>query len=746
MSTTNIIKFQFRRDTAQNWTDNGGVVLLAGEPGVETDTGKMKIGNGSTPWENLPYSVGVVGATGPQGETGFIGSSGPTGPSGATGPTGPSGPQGATGALMLLNTPVDGYVITATGASNTKIRVSGVKINPVTNALHVPDGSATGPSLSYISDPSTGFYKYSDANMSFYGVSSTAIGASISGTNNLTTNYQGLRIPEWKGNQYNPDTTISDAFPNLCLDSDINTGLILNSIYASLCLNNTSVFEVGPYRFTFKTPRVALPINGIMELSEDANIYGGAGYIALETIGSTAMTVDSNGLLALTKGTGGIYLTNGGTAANPSIQLADTNTGIYGSGDTVLMSTGGTEAFRANNGGVYVSNGRKFGVGLLGASTTAHIYDGTLNPILGLQNSTNAIFGIQPVGDTGIRMGEYSSGDILTRLFVAKGGNVGIRRATPSTFLEVNGDAIDTVANKPFGDYTNNGQLFISTATNPDKRLALGYSQTDDAAVIQSIQSGIGLKPLKINPSGGNVIIGQTGNFSYEKFTIWNGNLMVSNIVTGTTASRIVLGPSPSTGNYDYCSIIQSEQSTATSYYSKLSFWTHPTTGNGGEPTRAMTIDDQQRLGIGTASPAYQLELSTNSAGKPTSNTWTISSDERIKENIEDANTQTCYDIVKNLKLKRFRWKEEFMPDVADRNSVGWIAQEVETVFPKAVTKVEKYDMEDFRSLDVDQIYKTMYGALEKVIADKEVLETKVTTLESTIATLLTRIEALENK
>ena len=48
------VRFELRRDTAANWTA-GNVVLLSGEPGVETDTGRLKVGNGTTPWTSLPY-------------------------------------------------------------------------------------------------------------------------------------------------------------------------------------------------------------------------------------------------------------------------------------------------------------------------------------------------------------------------------------------------------------------------------------------------------------------------------------------------------------------------------------------------------------------------------------------------------------------------------------------------------------------------------------------------------------------
>lgn len=50
------IQIQLRRDTAANWVSNNPV-LASGEPGVETDTGKIKIGDGSTAWNSLAYAV-----------------------------------------------------------------------------------------------------------------------------------------------------------------------------------------------------------------------------------------------------------------------------------------------------------------------------------------------------------------------------------------------------------------------------------------------------------------------------------------------------------------------------------------------------------------------------------------------------------------------------------------------------------------------------------------------------------------
>lgn len=57
------VRIQIRRDTAANWV-SASTVLADGEIGFETDTGKIKIGNGSSPWSSLTYFVGnLPGAT-----------------------------------------------------------------------------------------------------------------------------------------------------------------------------------------------------------------------------------------------------------------------------------------------------------------------------------------------------------------------------------------------------------------------------------------------------------------------------------------------------------------------------------------------------------------------------------------------------------------------------------------------------------------------------------------------------------
>jgi nanoRNase/pAp phosphatase (c-di-AMP/oligoRNAs hydrolase) len=49
-------QLQVRRGTASQWTSTNPT-LAAGEFGFETDTGKFKIGNGSTAWTSLSYAT-----------------------------------------------------------------------------------------------------------------------------------------------------------------------------------------------------------------------------------------------------------------------------------------------------------------------------------------------------------------------------------------------------------------------------------------------------------------------------------------------------------------------------------------------------------------------------------------------------------------------------------------------------------------------------------------------------------------
>lgn len=181
----------------------------------------------------------------------------------------------------------------------------------------------------------------------------------------------------------------------------------------------------------------------------------------------------------------------------------------------------------------------------------------------------------------------------------------------------------------------------------------------------------------------------------------------------------------------------------------KMSFFT---SANQATPTEKMTIDQAGNVGIGDSTPSYQLELSTDSAGKPTSSTWQIASDQRLKEDIEVANYDICYNDIKALDLKYYKWKDDYIVkhDVKDYKRIGWIADDVEKIYPKAVNIVDTeidlgttyhiendeeihlgYDYpyldlgitKEMKTLNSDLILSGMFGAIKKLIEKVEILE-----------------------
>jgi len=55
------VQLQLRHDTAANWT-SVNPILAQGEIGVELATNKFKIGNGTSTWTALAYTINVTGA------------------------------------------------------------------------------------------------------------------------------------------------------------------------------------------------------------------------------------------------------------------------------------------------------------------------------------------------------------------------------------------------------------------------------------------------------------------------------------------------------------------------------------------------------------------------------------------------------------------------------------------------------------------------------------------------------------
>jgi hypothetical protein len=141
-------------------------------------------------------------------------------------------------------------------------------------------------------------------------------------------------------------------------------------------------------------------------------------------------------------------------------------------------------------------------------------------------------------------------------------------------------------------------------------------------------------------------------------------------------------------------------------------------------------------VGIGTKSPEYSLDVRGSiysSLGGYTSSAltkWSVLSDRRIKENIVKASYDKCLENVKNIELYNFNFKDNCV-NTNDRHQLGFIAQEVQQVYPKAV-EVSKMilnleeKIDDLLTLNITQIDYTLYGAVKSLIEKMENIKIKM--------------------
>ncbi len=111
---------------------------------------------------------------------------------------------------------------------------------------------------------------------------------------------------------------------------------------------------------------------------------------------------------------------------------------------------------------------------------------------------------------------------------------------------------------------------------------------------------------------------------------------------------------------------------------------------NYGAGGGALNLELQQNggnVGIATATPAFLLTLAADSAGKPNGGSWANTSDRRVKFNIEPM--QNALERLTQLRGVTFSWRNPEDHANQTGRQAGFVAQEVESVFPNWVTEVD---------------------------------------------------------
>ncbi len=130
------------------------------------------------------------------------------------------------------------------------------------------------------------------------------------------------------------------------------------------------------------------------------------------------------------------------------------------------------------------------------------------------------------------------------------------------------------------------------------------------------------------------------------------------------------------------------------------------------------------KIGIGTTSPRYKLEVN-GSAAKPGGGSWTNSSDARLKTKVEPLSGS----LDKLLKLRgvSYEWKDPEEHGNLTGKQIGMIAQEVEKVFPQWVgTDSNGYKDLTFRGFEALAV-----EAFRELKAENEMLKLKYKELEA---------------
>ena len=155
----------------------------------------------------------------------------------------------------------------------------------------------------------------------------------------------------------------------------------------------------------------------------------------------------------------------------------------------------------------------------------------------------------------------------------------------------------------------------------------------------------------------------------------------------------------------------------------------------GNARISSLTVD----AGAGVTSTNTTFSLAVWGAGgaaRVGGTTWTQISDERVKDNIVEADYNKCYEDIKALQLRRFTYTSSFFETtpLRDRNVLGFIAQEVKALQPKSVVVSEAFGISDLNWLNLDQMNMSLYGAVKKLIQDNENLTSSVSGLQRQIS------------
>jgi len=240
--------------------------------------------------------------------------------------------------------------------------------------------------------------------------------------------------------------------------------------------------------------------------------------------------------------------------------------------------------------------------------------------------------------------------------------------------------------------------------------------------VRKKLQGNVQIR-MRCEVAGLNYTVGHPTNITFR--TVASSAVKFIPAATGSAGAAVVA--TPQNGGSDGVGVVS-----ATAAYAGRAIYEFPI-GDQFKPTaNGMFINAYGNVGIGKT-PSYQLELSTNSAAKPTSSAWTVSSDARLKTVL--GNWERGLEDVCRLRPVKYRLNGKYGTTDDGKEHVSVIAQEAAQVIPEMVgtfsgSETPESDPVTLYNLDTNCLQWCFVNAIKELKAIVEAQATRIAALE----------------
>lgn len=136
----------------------------------------------------------------------------------------------------------------------------------------------------------------------------------------------------------------------------------------------------------------------------------------------------------------------------------------------------------------------------------------------------------------------------------------------------------------------------------------------------------------------------------------------------------------------------------------------------GTQSIDRMTITASGDVGIGMVPDTRFMVWNGSTAGRYTTGGWTHSSDARLKSDVQPISDS----LQKVLSLNQVHY--HFTSDPSQKTQIGFIAQEVEPIFPEVVETAK----DGFKSMIYANLIAPVVGAIQELFADVQSLRAEL--------------------